>query len=541
MGSTCFGVWDVKASISSSAAARTALLPAGCVAFTDVQHVRTSRACGTKMSKRHRTPVLLRLLEGCPSICNPSFCSDLAKFGTRVLCPTGRRCRHFVGTCDSLRCRATAKRNVVTSSLRTPHSGYHFDGSKRRFFEGWYFKVSLPEEKDSFAFMYSIEDPGQESSSSGKDTDVAGSLRDACTKSSDSHVGVGAQIMGPRDTYLMRYSRDVQHFWASPVELELGNAFDMAQRSAKKHPRSMIPADEFALNVDQGFQASTTFHQGVLFDDGSSPDVSTVPVAKWEYSTVPVYGWGNVVERQKATAGWLAALPVFEPHWQILMAAGRSTGWIEWGGKRFEFEDAPSYSEKNWGGSFPRKWFWVQCNVFEGATGTVALTAGGGRRGTPLAAGREEEVALIGIHYGGQFYEFVPWTGKVSWDIAPWGSWTMSAMTTDYEVELFATTDSEGVVLRAPTADAGLTQACRDTFSGTLQLKLWEVSNGRRGICILDVTSTMAALEVGGGPWWGRWVKESEMNEPVKSIVGLPLDVGSLLSHLPGGFSLPGL
>ena len=26
----------------------------------------------------------------------------------------------------------------------TPHSGYHFDGSSRRFFEGWYFKVRQP-------------------------------------------------------------------------------------------------------------------------------------------------------------------------------------------------------------------------------------------------------------------------------------------------------------------------------------------------------------------------------------------------------------
>lgn len=34
-------------------------------------------------------------------------------------------------------------------------------------------------------------------------------------------------------------------------------------------------------------------------------------------------------------------------------------GWIEWDGERFEFENAPSYSEKNWGGGFPRKWFWV--------------------------------------------------------------------------------------------------------------------------------------------------------------------------------------
>lgn len=34
-------------------------------------------------------------------------------------------------------------------------------------------------------------------------------------------------------------------------------------------------------------------------------------------------------------------------------------GWIEWGDQRFEFKDAPSYCEKNWGGSFPKKWFWV--------------------------------------------------------------------------------------------------------------------------------------------------------------------------------------
>jgi len=51
-----------------------------------------------------------------------------------------------------------------------------------------------------------------------------------------------------------------------------------------------------------------------------------VKSARWEYSTKPVYGWGNVSSKQKATAGWLAAFPVFEPHWQICMAGGLSTG-----------------------------------------------------------------------------------------------------------------------------------------------------------------------------------------------------------------------
>lgn len=112
-------------------------------------------------------------------------------------------------------------------------------------------------------------------------------------------------------------------------------------------------------------------------------------------------------------------------------------GWIEWGGERFEFRDAPSYSEKNWGGGFPRKWFWVnililvlhfivqtlgdelgtthtcitlellfdslsfgvslqiQCNVFEGASGEVALTAAGGLRQLPGLTETYENAALV--------------------------------------------------------------------------------------------------------------------------------------------------
>jgi len=29
------------------------------------------------------------------------------------------------------------------TEVSTPHSGYHYNGAKRRFFEGWYFKVSV--------------------------------------------------------------------------------------------------------------------------------------------------------------------------------------------------------------------------------------------------------------------------------------------------------------------------------------------------------------------------------------------------------------
>lgn len=61
-----------------------------------------------------------------------------------------------------------------------------------------------------------------------------------------------------------------------------------------------------------------------------------------------------------------------------MMSLGRAAGWIEWDGKRFEFENAPAYSEKNWGGGFPKRWFWVQCENLETPDGEeVALTAVG--------------------------------------------------------------------------------------------------------------------------------------------------------------------
>ncbi|GLT52865.1 hypothetical protein SLA2020_261780 [Shorea laevis] len=266
--------------------------------------------------------------------------------------------------------------------LRTPHSGYHFDGSTRKFFEGWYFKVSIPERKQSFCFMYSVENPAFPKKLTALELAQHGSR----------YTGVGAQILGADDKYICQYSEESQYFWGSRHELILGNTFN-AEKELKP-PNKEVPPQEFSKRVLEGFQVSPLWHQGFIRDDGRSNYVDTVKTARWEYSTRPTYGWGNVGSKQKSTAGWLAAFPVFEPHWQICMAGGLSTGWIEWDGERFEFQNAPSYSEKNWGGAFPRKWFWVQCNVFEGASGEVALTAAGGLRQLPGLTENFENAAL---------------------------------------------------------------------------------------------------------------------------------------------------
>lgn len=40
----------------------------------------------------------------------------------------------------------------------------------------------------------------------------------------------------------------------------------------------------------------------------------------------------------------------------------------------------------------------------------------------------------VGIHFGGIFYEFVPWNGVVSWEIAQWGHWFMAAENETHKV-----------------------------------------------------------------------------------------------------------
>ncbi|MBD2036713.1 tocopherol cyclase family protein [Leptolyngbya sp. FACHB-321] len=386
-----------------------------------------------------------------------------------------------------------------SSRLQTPHSGYHWDGSDRRFFEGWYYRVTLPDSGQTFAFMYSIEDA------------IGGK----------PHSGGAAQILGPNDEYLCRTFPNVHTFWAWKHTLGLGHWGKVrgasGQQSAvsgqqldtqnfpfsptspsppvpgsKLHPLTphYLPPEQFTQQIQEGYQATATWHQGSLQEPSGAS-------AQWEYRIQPVYGWGNAAGQQQSTAGWLSSLQIFEPGWQILMAHGLATGWMEWNGDRYEFENAPAYSEKNWGGAFPQKWFWLNCNSFEGEP-DLALTAGGGRRGVLWWM---ESVAMIGLHYRGTFYEFVPWNAQVHWEIQPWGNWRMWAENSQFTVELTGTTDLPGTPLRAPTAD-GLVFACRDTMLGQITLKLID---RQCHTTLLEAYSDRGGLETGGAPWDGVW------------------------------------
>lgn len=369
--------------------------------------------------------------------------------------------------------------STVTSTSKpaiNPHSGYHWRGQSTRFFEGWYFRLTLPKAAQTFAFMYSIDDPAGGSDYSG---------------------GV-AQILGPDETYYCRTFPDVEQFWAWPHRLGLGH-INRSQKSRLKKSSTgaygsnrarYVSPTHFLSNISEGYQATTHRHQGRLLSPAGDP------VAEWDYQIEPVVGWGT--PNEKATAGWLSYLPVFEPGWQVLMAHGLASGWAWWKGDRYTFSQAPAYAEKNWGGAFPAKWFWLQCNAFADEPGLTVTAAGGVRDVLTW----KENVGLIGIHYQGRFYEFVSTKTHFSWAIDPWGRWQLNAKSYRHRVEITGIAHDEGAWVRVPTSE-GMQWQCRDTTHGELRIRLWAVSGDRS---IIDSTSTLAGLEVGGGPWEAPWL-----------------------------------
>ncbi|MCM1985071.1 tocopherol cyclase family protein [Lyngbya confervoides] len=357
--------------------------------------------------------------------------------------------------------------------LQTPHSGFHWDGRQQPFFEGWYYRLTLPPDcpfrqtsgPQTLAFMYSLQAPR------------------SLTGARSQPGGGSVQILGPEEQYFCRSLPDLSKFWAWKTKLGHG------QSRTGKAP------------MPEGYWVSAHLHKGQFWDPAQAR------MLRWRYHIEPVYGWGSPQARQQSTAGWLSRLQMFEPGWQILMAHGWATGWFELQDlsgdgqttHRFEFQRVPAYAEKNWGGAFPKKWFWIQCNAFDQEP-DLALTCGGGIR---RVLGWQESVGMVGVHYRGRFYEFVPWNGKVCWRVAPWGSWQIWAEQPDYAIALRGHCADPGVLIRVPTA-SGLDFLCRDTTRGLLSVKLWEKQGGAKGL-IMQAHSQQAGLEIGGLDWTADW------------------------------------
>jgi tocopherol cyclase len=440
--------------------------------------------------------------------------------------------RHFLPSHPSSAYRLKWYRRLIPRPLRKSSKRLR---TSQRFMEGWYYRLTLPEENASFAFIFSIEDPG----------------RRRRPKGSKDLRCCGAQIMGPNDEYLVQTSTDDTKFWAWENSQGLGCTFDYHPESTCNATTAALAPDSWREHVVSGFQMLPTSLQGrIEGHDGSlggvGPGQGVPGDCTFDMTIAPRSGWGDTGGTQKSTAGWLARYPVFEPHWQVTLSDATATGSVTWKNKTFTFENQPLYAEKNWGGSFPIKWYWFQCNAFENYD-DLTVTAGGGIRKLPLL-GKTEELGMVSIHYKGVFYEAVPWAGDMSWEVDPWGKWILRGRCTSgdrlFETEVVAICDPKtkpGVVLRAPTEQDGLAYFCKDSFLADATLSVWHLEWDAASKAfvrsasppIIDRAHSLhGGVEVGGGPWWDVWKGVSDMKQPMKGIVSIPYKLDSLRKRL---------
>ena len=103
-----------------------------------------------------------------------------------------------------------------------------------------------------------------------------------------------------------------------------------------------------------------------------------------------------------------------------------------------------------------------------------------------------ENGGAIAVHIDGKFYEMTPWRlDSLMWDVE-WGKWTIIGESKGMKIQIDASCTKEGAIIKAPSKN-GLVDACRDSLSGNIRLRMWE-----KGVILVDATSVKAAVEVGG-------------------------------------------
>lgn len=324
--------------------------------------------------------------------------------------------------------------------------------------------------------------------------------------------GVGMQIITPSGTVVLD-SPDFSTFRADSHQLSLRNYF---------------------ANSNDYFRLTSNRASGRVLN-GRFTTAEIVGV-EYDFDIFAHIGWGgDNSARQYSTAGWLAAFPVFEPHYQVLISRGKTKGSLTLK-KRYsddiyyDLNDATIYLEKNWGGSFPSQWWWIQSNTFKS---DLCVTSTAGRRGIPIL-GQEEEVGLVGLHWNGEFLPFP----NVSWDVR-WGEWRIAGQYNEYSVTLTGTCSTDGFAVNCPTS-SGMEPIAKETFHGSLRVRLYH-----KGSLVLDDITDEACLEVGGLPWTSKsWCGQSEMKEPIRTIVmnvKLENQVSGILQVASAFMEIPGL
>lgn len=349
--------------------------------------------------------------------------------------------------------------------INAPNSHSHYATRKVAppFFEGWYLRLTLPNSDKSYAFIFAVE-------ADGKGT---------------------MQLYTPDDNnHCVELHADKSSFFGSK------NSLNVNHWGYSKQPETRPPirsSSIFDREIMQGYKLSATSSHGSFRSSAASH-------VQWSMDYMPLLTWG-ARGTTRDTATWLGRLSIFEPGYQVLIAHGAvREGYILCNGVKEDVTGAVVYCEKNWGKSFPSRWWWIQANGFWDIRDLTFLAVGARRK----VLGQSEIVGMIAVHYQGRMFEFANWNCEsVDWQVAGWGSWKATSVAqTGHFITFESSTNEPPVDILGPSEN-GLIYNVRDCSRGYLKFSL-KAPDGQ--YILEDVQCRNAQVEVGGDSWEDDWV-----------------------------------
>ena len=210
-------------------------------------------------------------------------------------------------------------------------------------------------------------------------------------------------------------------------------------------------------------------------------------------------------ERNRWTMGWATEVVGPPLKWHVHHLKGEAHGaiLISRSGEeelRADFSGAPVHQEKNWGRAFPKRWVWMQSNVFEGRPDVAFAAAGGPVFGFNLSPSGY----MMGLRWRDEFFTWRTQDGHSFKEVdfrldheRGLAVWTMRAESIRYRADVTITgAISELIPVDVP-AEEGLVFGALEHLSADLSIEMYT----RRGLgwqFLERVTSSHAAVEAGG-------------------------------------------
>lgn len=288
--------------------------------------------------------------------------------------------------------------------------GYHGDGVRPPFFEGWYIKCVDRDGANAIAVIPGIHLHSEKTSSH------------AFIQVLDGNASSTRYVPYPPET------------------------FSAARRGMNfRIDKNIFSADRLQLDVD----SPDCRLQGELVFSGLTP---------WPMSF-----------RSPGIMGWYAWAPFMECYHGVVSIDHAISGCLSLDGRKIHFDGGRGYIEKDWGRSFPRAYVWMQCNHFEQArTGLIASIAI-----IPWLRGSCFRGFIVGFLQAGHLHRFTTYTGAKLRDLSI-DDREIRFTVSDLRHRLAVTAQrTAGGLLRAPGADS-MGARVAETLNGAIELEFSE-------------------------------------------------------------------